>query len=143
MNIDSTAGFFFVLRLGHLQHIYQSFKGRIVNDSSSVDITRFLVDELHPTPVVYGFPAKENFFDRGMYAGPFGFWVSTRLILSLPLDWDFLLRLPMRSLEFTMRSQQMSMREWGCSWSTVQGEWSETGYNLELCQLNLRSHRSL
>ena len=35
-----------------------------------------------------------------------GFWVPTRLILSLPLDWDFLPMLPMRSLEFTMRSQQ-------------------------------------
>ena len=66
-----------------------------MNDSSSsVDISSFLLYELHPAPAVCGFHAKKIIdyirefesisFDRGMHAGSFGFWIPTRLILSLP-----------------------------------------------------------
>ena len=46
-----------------------------------LDVTRALLENLHPTPAVCGFP-KENAlelirkyetYDRGYYAGPFGY----------------------------------------------------------------------
>lgn len=68
-----------VLRLSRCQHLITPFKGRLrkgVRDSE-------LLEKLHPTPAVGGYPKKPAMediarlepFDRGWYAGPVG-WIS-------------------------------------------------------------------
>lgn len=74
---------YFVRRLRHLQHICQTFEGRLSSSASVIDVSRSLLRGLHPTPAVCGdspdlaleFIRKyETFgFDRGYYAGPFGY----------------------------------------------------------------------
>ncbi len=68
-----------VIKLSFVQHIYTKFKGNLSDGVSDKEI----LDELHPTPAVAGFPKRESLayidklenFDRGWYAGPIG-WVS-------------------------------------------------------------------
>lgn len=68
-----------VLKLSFVQHIYTKFKGHLLGGISDKEI----LDELHPTPAVAGFPREESLayidklenFDRGWYAGPIG-WIS-------------------------------------------------------------------
>lgn len=74
---------YFVRRLRHLQHICQTFEGRLSESASIIDVSRSLLRGLHPTPAVCGDSPKvalefvrkyESFgFDRGYYAGPFGY----------------------------------------------------------------------
>ncbi|KAL9185802.1 hypothetical protein ACHAXT_003579 [Thalassiosira profunda] len=74
---------YFVRRLRHLQHICQTFEGRLSQSAKVIDISRSLLRGLHPTPAVCGdSPIKalefirqyETLgFDRGFYAGPFGY----------------------------------------------------------------------
>jgi 2-succinyl-5-enolpyruvyl-6-hydroxy-3-cyclohexene-1-carboxylate synthase len=74
---------YFVRRLRHLQHICQTFQGKLSNSASVIDVSRSLLKGLHPTPAVCGDSPKlalefirkyESFgFDRGYYAGPFGY----------------------------------------------------------------------
>jgi menaquinone-specific isochorismate synthase len=68
-----------VLRLPRCQHLITTFKGKLrkgVRDSE-------LLEKLHPTPAVGGFPTERALrditrlepFDRGWYAGPLG-WIA-------------------------------------------------------------------
>jgi menaquinone-specific isochorismate synthase len=66
-----------ILKLSFLQHIYSRFKGLLKNGISDKEI----IDLLHPTPAVAGFPKSqirkeikkyENFY-RGYYCGPIGY----------------------------------------------------------------------
>ena len=68
-----------LLKLPRCQHLITTFKGKLrkgVKDSE-------LLEKLHPTPAVGGFPteralrdiAKLEPFDRGWYAGPLG-WIA-------------------------------------------------------------------
>jgi len=137
-------GRFFVRRLRHLQHICQSFEGRIANDSSSVDITRFLLDELHPTPAVCGFPAKESIefirefetcsFDRGMYAGPFGFLSSDSADIIVAIRSGLLTKANNAYYSGINNVLPAKLSVYAgagiVAGSTVQGEWSETGLKL-------------
>ncbi|EED90673.1 salicylate biosynthesis isochorismate synthase-like protein, partial [Thalassiosira pseudonana CCMP1335] len=78
------SGWFFVRRLRHLQHICQIFEGRLSKSANVIDVSRSLLKGLHPTPAVCGdgpSPALDFIrtfettasFDRGFYAGPFGY----------------------------------------------------------------------
>ena len=68
-----------LLKLPHVQHLHTLFKGHLNNGVTDAE----LLDRLHPTPAVGGFPRNESIshiadmepFDRGWYAGPVG-WVS-------------------------------------------------------------------
>ncbi len=66
-----------ILKLSFLQHIYSRFKGTLKNGISDKEI----INLLHPTPAVAGFPKRqirkeikkyENFY-RGYYCGPIGY----------------------------------------------------------------------
>lgn len=139
---DEGDGVFFVRRLRHVQHICQSVEGKMKNSTSTVGIARYLLDHLHPTPAVNGFPGKEslNFikkyesvsFDRGMYAGPFGFLGSNSAdvivgIRSALLTKDFksegMNNVPPSTLSVYAGAGIVPG-------STVRGEWSEIGYKL-------------
>ncbi|WZZ05821.1 hypothetical protein YC2023_091742 [Brassica napus] len=67
-----------VRKLARVQHLYSQLAGRLRREDDEFDI----LAALHPTPAVCGLPAEEarllikeiESFDRGMYAGPVGFF---------------------------------------------------------------------
>ena len=71
----------FVRRFRHLQHICQHFSARVSDGVETIALARDMMNQLHPTPAVCGFPRQESRsfirkcepFDRGFYAGPFGY----------------------------------------------------------------------
>jgi menaquinone-specific isochorismate synthase len=68
-----------VLALDRCQHLITAFKGKLKDGVKDPD----LLESLHPTPAVGGFPRKRALediariepFDRGWYAGPVG-WIE-------------------------------------------------------------------
>jgi isochorismate synthase EntC len=74
---------FFVRRLRQLQHICRLFEGRLAEGAIASDAIRHLLQNLHPTPALNGYPSaaalefirtfESTSFDRGYYGGPFGY----------------------------------------------------------------------
>ena len=75
---------FFVRRLRQLQHICRLFEGRLAEDARPSDAICHLLQNLHPTPALNGYPSAAALefirkfestpsFDRGYYGGPFGY----------------------------------------------------------------------
>jgi isochorismate synthase EntC len=70
-----------LLRLANVQHLYTPIRGQLANGHGILD----LVERLHPTPAVGGYPGLEALrairerepFDRGWYAAPVG-WLDAR-----------------------------------------------------------------
>ncbi|MEW5796898.1 MAG: isochorismate synthase [Candidatus Zixiibacteriota bacterium] len=70
------------LRLQALQHLVSRIRGQLRHGVDDLQI----ITALHPTPAVGGFPAREavallsefEAFDRGWYAGPFGWLAKDR-----------------------------------------------------------------
>ncbi|XP_059444802.1 isochorismate synthase 2, chloroplastic-like isoform X3 [Corylus avellana] len=68
-----------IRKLPRVQHLYARLAGRLRSEDDEFDI----LASLHPSPAVCGFPTEEarlfiaeaEVFDRGMYAGPVG-WFS-------------------------------------------------------------------
>lgn len=101
------------------------------------DIANFLLNKLHPTPAVCGYPKLNGLefirqyetsnFDRGMYAGPFGF---------IGRDFtDILVAIRSGLLTTNKGNQETSTLSIYAGagivpGSSVQEEWSETGYKL-------------
>ena len=124
----------FVRRLLHLQHICQRFSATLLDDAIKTNVTRFLLEKLHPTPAVCGFPLQEakqfiryyesSGFDRGMYSGPIGYigrsssdvLVAIRSGLVPKVDADA------RTTVHVYSGGGILMG------STLQGEWAETNY---------------
>jgi 2-succinyl-6-hydroxy-2,4-cyclohexadiene-1-carboxylate synthase len=134
---------FFVRRLRHLQHICQSFEGIIKKESQVVDIIRYLMEMLHPTPAVCGYPRKQSIefirryegrsFDRGLYSGPFGFLGSSNADIIVAIRSALLTRhLDYSSEDNNFLQSKISLYAGAgiVPGSTAQGEWSETGYKL-------------
>ncbi|KAI3974173.1 hypothetical protein MKX01_033424 [Papaver californicum] len=67
-----------VRKLPRVQHLYAKLSGRLRNEDDEFRV----LTSLHPTPAVCGFPtevarqfiAETEMFDRGMYAGPVGWF---------------------------------------------------------------------
>ncbi|XP_076948473.1 isochorismate synthase, chloroplastic-like [Bidens hawaiensis] len=67
-----------IRKLRRVQHLYARLRGRLRSEDDEFDI----LSSLHPTPAVCGFPTEEarvliaetENFDRGMYAGPVGWF---------------------------------------------------------------------
>ncbi|CAH2036921.1 unnamed protein product [Thlaspi arvense] len=67
-----------VRKLARIQHLYSQLAGQLKREDDEFDI----LTVLHPTPAVCGCPVEEarllikqiESFDRGMYAGPIGFF---------------------------------------------------------------------
>lgn len=68
-----------LLKLKHVQHLHTPVSGRLADGQTILEV----LERLHPTPAVGGFPREEAFelirrtegFDRGWYAGPVG-WID-------------------------------------------------------------------
>ncbi|KAL9245196.1 hypothetical protein vseg_018874 [Gypsophila vaccaria] len=67
-----------IRKLPRVQHLYAQLKGQLKSEDDEYDI----LSSLHPSPAVCGFPvedarcliAETENFDRGMYAGPIGWF---------------------------------------------------------------------
>ncbi len=78
-DVSRASGTPWVVRSGSVQHLATPLTGRLRNGRGVLE----LVDVLHPTPAVGGFPREvamaaireREEFDRGWYAGPVG-WMS-------------------------------------------------------------------
>ena len=74
---------FFVRRLRQLQHICRLFEGQLAEGARPSDAICHLLQNLHPTPALNGYPStaaldfirmfESTSFDRGYYGGPFGY----------------------------------------------------------------------
>ncbi|CAN6442330.1 unnamed protein product [Victoria cruziana] len=70
-----------ILKLPRVQHLYARILGKLRSEDDEFDV----LSNLHPTPAVCGYPTDEarqfieetEIFDRGMYAGPVG-WFGGR-----------------------------------------------------------------
>jgi menaquinone-specific isochorismate synthase len=68
-----------LMRLRNVQHLYSRLEGLL----HTIDVDADLIEALHPTPAVGGYPREhalkwieaEEPFDRGIYAAPVG-WVG-------------------------------------------------------------------
>ncbi|KAK2984365.1 hypothetical protein RJ640_005381, partial [Escallonia rubra] len=67
-----------IRKLPRVQHLYSRLTGKLKREDDEFDI----LSSLHPSPAVCGFPTEEarlliaetEMFDRGMYAGPIGWF---------------------------------------------------------------------
>ncbi|KAL5180192.1 Isochorismate synthase 2, chloroplastic [Glycine soja] len=67
-----------IRKLPRIQHLYSQLSGRLRSEEDEFEI----LSSLHPSPAVCGFPTEEaqlliaetEVFDRGMYAGPVGWF---------------------------------------------------------------------
>ncbi|XP_038687263.1 isochorismate synthase 2, chloroplastic-like isoform X1 [Tripterygium wilfordii] len=67
-----------IRKLQRVQHLYAQLAGKLLSEDDEFHI----LSSLHPTPAVCGFPTEEarvligetEVFDRGMYAGPIGWF---------------------------------------------------------------------
>ncbi len=90
-----------LLRAGSLQHLYTPIRGSLRSSDGQIPHILELVERLHPTPALGGFPHAAALdlirslegFDRGWYAGPIGwfdergdgeFFVALRCALATP-----------------------------------------------------------
>ena len=110
----------------------------VSNLEQNSDVIRILLNELHPTPAVCGAPSLtalqfiRNYetpcFDRGLYAGPFGYIGKYTSDIIVAIRSGLL----SRNNHDTSKSSKLSIFAGAgvVPGSTVQGEWSEIGYKL-------------
>ena len=129
---------YFIRRLRHLQHICQRFQCQLEDGVNAAQVAKILLHGLHPTPAVCGYPAKEAIqfirnmetkaFDRGFYSGPFGFLSKDTAEIVVAI------RSGLVSTPIGRSSSSVSVYAGAgiVPGSTVQGEWSETSYKLNV-----------
>eukprot|EP00986_Skeletonema_menzelii_P009613 scaffold4407_cov138-Skeletonema_menzelii.AAC.2 len=141
---------FFVRRLRHLQHICQSFEGKLSNSANVVDVSRSLLKGLHPTPAVCGdSPAAaldfirtfetDVSFDRGLYAGPFGYLGNDSADIVVAIRSALVTNYQEGKISQMGSDSPRNLPESKVSvfggagivdGSTVQGEWTETSHKM-------------
>ena len=131
---------YFVRRLRHLQHICQRFQCPLNDGVNAAQVSKFLLHGLNPTPAVCGYPANEAIqfirnmettaFDRGFYSGPFGFLGkdASEVVVAI--------RSGLASTPMSRGTAPSTVSVYAGAGvvpgSTVQGEWSETSYKLNV-----------
>ena len=141
---------FFVRRLRHLQHICQTFEGKLSKSANVVDVSRSLLRGLHPTPAVCGDSPAAAFdfirtfetdisFDRGLYAGPFGYLGNDSADIVVAIRSALVTNYregnitPIDSESPANRPESKISVFGGAGiveGSTVQGEWTETSHKM-------------
>jgi 2-succinyl-5-enolpyruvyl-6-hydroxy-3-cyclohexene-1-carboxylate synthase len=123
----------FVRRLLNIQHICQRYSVPVHPDRR-VDVIRYLLRHLHPTPAVCGFPTDmaRDFirkyehigFDRGFYAGPLGYISNqeAEVVVAIRSGLAFMNHSDGRT---TVKTYAGSGLVRG---STLSAEWAETNY---------------
>lgn len=138
--LTGNVGELFVRRLRHLQHICQRFHGTLRDDCNPVDVSQYLLESMHPTPAVGGYPGNdalmlirkvESFaFDRGYYAGPFGYFGRDSADVVVAIRSGLLKRASSSYQYQSPTSLSIFAGAGIVPGSTVQGEWAETSYKL-------------
>ncbi len=150
-NTNSIKGRYFVRRLRHLQHLCQQFRCTLSSSSHSKNVIQYLLSALHPTPAVGGYPKEPaiNFirqfesvgFDRGFYAGPFGFVGQGEAEIVVAIRSGLISRQRQGryqqdsyASDINVESKRPKVSVYAGAGivpgSTLQGEWSETSYKL-------------
>ena len=129
---------YFVRRLLHLQHICQRFECDLEHGVTASNVAQFLLHGLHPTPAVCGFPveqakkfirSKESIaFDRGFYAGPFGYIGAKDAEIVVAIRSGLLTKTKENGAPIVSVYAGAGI----VPGSTVQGEWAETSYKLNV-----------
>jgi len=148
---SSISSGYFVRRLRHLQHICQRFSAKLASKGEVVEVVRHLLDNLHPTPAVCGFPAESAMdfirqhesigFDRGFYAGPVGYMGRDAADILVGIRSGLVSTVSTNSLENLLDQDDVTGSGTRTKvsvyagagivpGSTVQGEWAETSYKL-------------
>lgn len=138
--LSGNVGELFVRRLRHLQHICQRFRGTLRDGCNPVKVSQYLLENLHPTPAVCGYPAeealdfirgKESFaFDRGFYAGPFGCFGNDSADVVVAIRSSLITRAGASSRYHPLTSIGVYAGAGIVPGSTLQNEWAETSYKL-------------
>lgn len=136
VDTEQKADTLFIRRLRHLQHLCKSFESKLSDDVRISEVSKKMMERLNPTPAVCGYPQKNSLefiqkyervsFDRGLYAGPFGFIGSTKSDVIVAIRSGLLQR-NMKDVASTLSVYAGAGIVPG---STVQSEWSETGLKL-------------
>ena len=136
---EKERGAFFIRRLRHLQHICRSFVCNVQTGVDTLDVARFLLPRLSPTPAVCGFPRRNSMqfirrmetiaFDRGLYAGPFGYLGTDRSEIVVAIRSGLLSRQAKGPGPVSLSLYAGAGVVPG---STVQAEWAETSYKLNV-----------
>lgn len=145
---------FFVRRLRQLQHICRLFEGRLAEDARPSDAICHLLQNLHPTPALNGYPSaaalefirqfESTSFDRGYYGGPFGYVGKDAADVSVAIRSALLTGVSKRKSSGTVSDRQNHgiSAEKGSTrvsiyagagivpGSTVESEWAETSQKL-------------
>ena len=126
----------FIRRLRHLQHLCKSFQSQLSDGVRISEVTKKMMERLNPTPAVCGYPQKSSLdfikkyervsFDRGFYAGPFGFIGSSKSDVIVAIRSGLL----QRRMDDTASTLSVYAGAGIVPGSTVQSEWSETGLKL-------------
>eukprot|EP00980_Cylindrotheca_fusiformis_P013254 scaffold3373_cov137-Cylindrotheca_fusiformis.AAC.14 len=127
-------GTFYVRRLRHLQHLCQRYECNLSNSDVSTEAIQFLLNNLHPTPAVGGYPQKQAMdfireyetvgFDRGFYSGPVGFVSKDTAEIVVAIRSGLVSQTAQRSKVSVFAGAGI------VPGSNVQGEWAETAYKL-------------
>jgi 2-succinyl-5-enolpyruvyl-6-hydroxy-3-cyclohexene-1-carboxylate synthase len=140
-NNGDSGGRYFVRRLRHLQHICRQFRGQLKSPEFTMDVTKYLLSTLHPTPAMGGFPKENaaNFirtyesigFDRGFYSGPVGYVGRNNAEIVVGIR-SGLVTSSSQTSGRQKKSPRVSVYAGAglVPGSTVQGEWAETSYKL-------------
>jgi len=144
-------GRYFVRRLRHLQHLCQQFRSHVTSSGNSRDVIKYLLAALHPTPAVGGYPKEAAMtfirqyesvgFDRGFYAGPFGFVGQGEAEIVVAIRSGLICRgkqarnqVEFSSSNFDHKRAKPKVSIYAGAGivpgSTLQGEWAETSYKL-------------
>jgi 2-succinyl-5-enolpyruvyl-6-hydroxy-3-cyclohexene-1-carboxylate synthase len=131
---DGYGGHFYVRRLRHLQHLCQRYDCNLSDRAFSMDAIKFLLNNLHPTPAVGGYPKNQAMefirkyettgFDRGFYSGPVGFVSKDAAEIVVAIRSGLLSQATGRSKVSVFAGAGL------VPGSTVQGEWAETSHKL-------------
>ena len=138
---------FFIRRLRQLQHICRLYERRLAPNALTSDATCRLLQNLHPTPAVNGYPSDAALkfisqyesisFDRGYYAGPFGYVGRDGADISVAIRSALLSEAPddvnEEGINPAMKAATRVSIYAGAGivpGSTVESEWAETSQKL-------------
>ncbi|GMH85961.1 hypothetical protein TL16_g10394 [Triparma laevis f. inornata] len=124
-----------VRKFSHVQHICHEIEATVKEGTSVPKLTQELISKLHPTPAVCGEPrtkAAEEIrsreeFDRGLYAGPFGYISANSSEITVAIRSALVQTDPSSSSSTVTLYAGAGI----VNGSTPLGEWDETGIKMQ------------
>ncbi|GMH86851.1 hypothetical protein TrVE_jg1966 [Triparma verrucosa] len=128
-----------VRKLSHVQHICHEIEATVREGTSVPKLTQELIEKLHPTPAVCGEPrtkAAEEIrsreeFDRGLYAGPFGYISATSSEITVAIRSALVRQKRDSSGNAASSTVTLYAGAGIVNGSTPLGEWDETSIKMQ------------